>query len=175
MKLRSVAVLLCKIEISLHPLIAIARFHIPKKGLLRFVFKVLRSGLLRYILYTGPNLCYTVLLRTTKYYTVLLRTTKYSCTFTVLPFYPFYSFYPFTILPFYPLTARLGRLDLLPFYPFTLVRCALVSENHRKQKAHGEPPQYRMLVYFLHACYMFLVFDFSDLYVFMYVCFLIFA
>ena len=156
MKLRSVAVLLCKIEISLHPLIAIACFHIPKKGLLRFVFKVLRSGLLRYILYTGPNLCYTV----------LLRTTKYSCTFTVLPFYHF------TVLPF-------NRAPWAPrpftVIPFTLLRCALVSENHRKQKAHGEPPQYRMFVYFLHACYMFLVFDFSDLYVFMYVCFLIFA
>ena len=133
MKLRSVAVLLCKIEISLHPLIAIACFHIPKKGLLRFVFKVLRSGLLRYILYTGPNLCYTVLLRTTKYSCTFTVLPFYHFTvlpfnrapwaprpFTVLPFYPFYSFYPFTILPFYPLTARLGRLDLLPFYPFTL-------------------------------------------------------
>ena len=115
---------------------------------------------------------YTVLLRTSPYYKVLHSTIPYYkvlmhfdhftvlpfyrftlhtvlpfyrfILFTVLPFYPFYRFTLFTLLPFYPLTACLGRLDLLPFYRFTLLRCALVSENHRKQKAHREPPQQKI-------------------------------
>ena len=77
------------------------------------------------------------------------------CQFTVLPFDRFYRFYRFTLLPFLPFypfyrfTARLAGLDLLPFYRFTLLRCALVSENHRKQKAPREPPQHIYMLYWV--------------------------
>ena len=81
MNLCSVAILIYKTENSLNPLIARAGFPIPTKGVktlllnvllygmdcpvhsldmlkpvITFVFKVLRNGLLRYILYTCPNL-----------------------------------------------------------------------------------------------------------------------